>query len=152
APVPDRRRDESDSGGGLSGAGNWCHCTRRGRVMNGSLMERPVDVTSDQLELVRRTVAAGATAAELKLFLFDCQRRGVHPLDKLLHFTKRGGKYTPVTSIDFMRSQAAMSGEMAGSDDAAFIDGEGHPDSAYVTVYRMTQGQRFAYSATARWS
>jgi len=122
--------------------------------MNGSLMERPVDVTSEQLELVRRTVAAGATDAELKLFLFDCQRRGVHPLDKLLHFTKRGGKYTPVTSIDFMRSQAAMSGEMAGSDDPDFHDTEPGDVNfhASVTVYRMTQGQRFGYSATARWA
>jgi phage recombination protein Bet len=111
-------------------------------------------VTSDQLELVRKTVANGATDAELKLYLFDCQRRGIHPLDKLLHFTKRGGRYTPVTSIDFMRSQAAMSGEMAGSDDPVFEFGvtDGRPVTATVTVYRLTQGQRFAYTATARWS
>src|SRR5678815_3546229 len=89
--------------------------------MSTALAERPVDVTSDQLDLIKRTVANGATDAELKLFLFDCARRGVHPLDKLLHFTKRGGKYTPVTSIDFMRSQAAMSGEMAGSDVPLFL-------------------------------
>lgn len=110
------------------------------------------------MDLIKRTVANGATDAELRLFLFDCQRRGIHPLDKLLHFTKRGGKYTPVTSIDFMRSQAAMSGEMAGSDDPVFsfveLDGTitRHPQSATVTVYRLTQGQRFAYAATARWS
>lgn len=123
--------------------------------MSTGLAEREVvAVTGDQLDLVRKTVANGATDAELRLFLFDCQRRGVHPLDKLLHFTKRGGKYTPVTSIDFMRSQAAMTGEMAGSDDAIFVDAldGGHPESAMVTVYRLTQGQRFAYSATARWS
>lgn len=109
-------------------------------------------VTSEELELVRKTVANGATDAELKLYLFDCQRRGVHPLDRLLHFTKRGGRYTPVTSIDFMRSQAAMSGEMAGSDDAVFTMDGGKLVSASVTVYRMTQGQRFPYAATARWT
>ncbi len=108
----------------------------------------------DQIDLIRRTVANGATNDELALFLYDCQRRGVHPLDKLLHFTKRGGRYTPVTSIDFMRAQAAMTGEMAGSDDPVF---EGptngpFPDAATVTVYRLTQGQRFAYTATARWA
>lgn len=110
-------------------------------------------VTSEQLDLIKRTVASGATDAELKLFLYDCTRRGIHPLDRLLHFTKRGGRYTPVTSIDFMRSQAAMSGEMAGSDDAVF-EGEGPDDHLFratVTVYRLTQGQRFAYGATARW-
>ncbi len=121
--------------------------------MTTALAERePVAVSGDQLDLVKRTVANGATDAELKLFLFDCQRRGVHPLDKLLHFTKRGGKYTPVTSIDFMRSQAAMSGEMAGSDDPVFVEADGKLVSASVTVYRLTQGQRFGYAATARWS
>lgn len=110
-------------------------------------------VTSDQLDLIKRTVANGATDAELKLFLFDCARRGVHPLDKLLHFTKRGGKYTPVTSIDFMRAQAAMSGEMAGNEDAVFHDTEPGDDNfhASVTVYRLTDRQRFPYTATARW-
>lgn len=122
-----------------------------------TLEPRPVErtqpvVTSEELELVRKTVANGATDAELKLYLFDCQRRGVHPLDRLLHFTKRGGRYTPVTSIDFMRSQAAMSGEMAGSDDAVFTMDGVKLVSASVTVYRMTQGQRFPYAATARWA
>lgn len=127
--------------------------------MSTALAEREAPaVTGEQMDLVRKTVANGATDAELKLFLYDCQRRGIHPLDKLLHFTKRGGKYTPVTSIDFMRSQAAASGEMAGSDDPVFTnfyaDGEAstHPLAATVTVYRMTQGQRFSYTATARWS
>jgi len=111
-------------------------------------------VTPDQMDLIRRTIAQGATDDELKLYLFDCARQGVHPLDKLVHFTKRSGKYTPITSIDFMRIRAADSGEMAGSDDPYF---NGQPDrevplSATVTVYRMTQGQRFAYTATARWS
>jgi len=110
-------------------------------------------VTPDELSLVKNTVAQGATDAELKLFLFDCARQGVHPLDRLLHFTKRNGKYTPITSIDFMRIRAAESGEMAGSDDPrfSFLHPTGAPDEATVTVYRITQGQRFAYSATARW-
>jgi len=129
--------------------------------MTTALMERSVDVTVEQLDLIKRTVANGATDAELKLFLFDCARRGVHPLDKLLHFTKRGGKYTPVTSIDFMRSQAAMTGEMAGSDVPLFlVDGvwsssaldEKAPAACLVKVYRLTQGQRFGYEAVARWS
>src|SRR5437867_819434 len=83
-------------------------------------------ITADEIELVRKTVAAGATDAELKLYLFDCQRQGVHPLDRLLHFTKRGGKYTPVTSIDLMRTRAADTGEYAGSDDVV-LDQERTP-------------------------
>jgi phage recombination protein Bet len=110
-------------------------------------------VTRDQLNLVRKTVAVGATDAELELYLYDCQRRGVHPLDRLIHFTKRGGKYTPITSIDFLRGRAHDTGEMAGSDDAVFTNTSlNQPGEARVTVYRLTNGQRFAYQATARWS
>ncbi len=118
-------------------------------------------VTSDQLDLVRRTVAAGATADELKLYLYDCARQGVHPLDKLLHFTKRGGKYTPVTSIDLMRTRAADTGEYAGSDVPLYISDDGVwssapaatsvPTAAMVTVYRLVQGQRCKFEAVARW-
>jgi phage recombination protein Bet len=115
-------------------------------------------VTRDQLELVRRTVAAGATDAELELFLFDCQRRGVHPLDRLIHFTKRGGRYTPITSIDFLRGRAHDTGEMAGSDDVMFTNYPINQEpvspqfTATVTVYRLTRGTRYGYAATARFN
>ncbi len=130
--------------------------------MNSALapFERPITappVTAEELELVRKTIANGATDAELKLFLFDCARQGVHPLDKLLHFTKRGGKYTPITSIDFMRTRAADTGEYAGSDDAIFVPVSlttpgSLPESARVTVYRLVQGQKCSFTATARWA
>jgi phage recombination protein Bet len=113
------------------------------------------ELSRDQLELVKRTVASGATDDELRLFIHDCQRRGVHPLDRLLHFTKRGGKYTPITGIDFMRSRAADTGEYAGNDDPAFRYGDPDthaPTEATVTVWRIVQGQRYAFTATARWA
>jgi phage recombination protein Bet len=106
-------------------------------------------VTRDQLALIKKTVAVGATDAELELYLFDCQRRGVHPLDRLIHFTKRAGRYTPITSIDFLRGRAHDTGEMAGSDDPVF---DKDARTATVTVYRLTRGTRYAYSATARYS
>lgn len=109
-------------------------------------------VTAEELDLIRKTVANGATDTELKLYLYDCQRQGVHPLDKLLHFTKRGGKYTPVTSIDLMRMRAADTGEYGGSDDALFGNqAQSYPESASVTVWRLVQSQRCAFTATARW-
>lgn len=121
-----------------------------------ALAERPIvapTVTSEQMDLVRRTVANGATADELKLYLYDCARQGVHPLDKLIHFTKRSGKYTPITSIDFMRIRAADTNEYAGSDDAVFVGELKKVDfAATVTVWRLVQGQRVPFTATARWS
>jgi phage recombination protein Bet len=118
-------------------------------------MEEPkaLVVTADDVELVKRTVAQGATDAELKLYLFDCKRQGVHPLDKLLHFTKRGGKYTPVTSIDLMRIRAADTNAYAGNEDARFVGNNvSHPDEATVTVWRLVEGTRCPFTATARWS
>jgi phage recombination protein Bet len=113
-------------------------------------------VTPDQIELIKRTVAKDATADELKLYFYDCARQGVHPLDKLIFFTKRKGKYTPITSIDFMRIQAANTGECLGISDPVFalnqVRDTPYPDSASVTVKRIVQGQIAEFSATARWS
>ena len=118
-------------------------------------------VTPDQMDLIRKTIAKDATPDELKLYLYDCARQGVHPLDKLIHFTKRSGKYTPVTSIDFMRIQAANTGECMGISDPVFDhellpslapDHSKPPRAATVTVRRLVQGQIAEFTATARWS
>lgn len=110
-------------------------------------------VTNEHIDLLRRTVAQNATPEELEMYLYDCQRHGVHPLDKLLHFTKRQNKYTPITSIDLLRSRAADTGELGGIEDPQY---DGVPTSqnftASVTVYRFVQGQRCPFTATARWS
>lgn len=117
-----------------------------------AVIETPL-VSQEQLRLIKDTVAREATDLELQLFLYDCQRQGVHPLDRLLHFTKRGGKYTPVTSIDLMRTRAADTNEYAGSDDAVFAGKPMLSDFACtVTVWRIVQSQRCAFTATARWS
>src|SRR6187431_1396021 len=130
---------------------------RKGAAMADSALTAPAKelpaVPGEQLALIKRTIAKDATDDELALFIHDCARQGVHPLDKLIHFTKRKGKYTPITSIDFLRIRAGDSGECVGSDDAVFT---GTPLTASfearVTVYRLVQGQRGAFSATARWT
>jgi phage recombination protein Bet len=111
-------------------------------------------ITPDQMALITKTVAKDATPDELKLYLYDCARQGVHPLDKLIHFTKRSGKYTPVTSIDFMRIQAANTGDCLGISDPVFTAGPTDPANfaATVTVKRIVQGQVAEFTATARWS
>src|SRR6185436_11516115 len=98
---------------------------------------REVVITNEQTDLIKKTICQGATDAEMKLFFFDCQRRGTHPLDKLIHFTKRDGKYTPVTSIDFFRLRAHSSGAYAGEGETTFeIGADGLPDSCTVSVLR----------------
>ena len=109
-------------------------------------------VTADQRELVTRTIAKDATPQELELFLYDCARQGVHPLDRLLHFTKRGGRYTPVTSIDLMRIRASETGDYAGNDEYEFTGTPGRAGfKAVARVWRLVQGQRVAFTRPARW-
>ena len=115
-------------------------------------IKEPPMLSAEQVDLVKRTLARGATDDELRLFFYDCRRQGVSPLDRLIHFTKRSGRYTPITSIDFMRMRAADTGELAGVDDVVFGETENRfPMTATVTLYRLTQGQRYPYTATARW-
>ena len=110
-------------------------------------------ITPEQKELVKKTVFPDATDAELQLFFFDCTRRGIHPLDKLIHPTKRNGKYTPMTSIDLFRQRASESREHMGTDDAVYTGEPSKPDfAASVTVYKHLRGEKCAFTATARWS
>lgn len=111
-----------------------------------------VVITSEQTELIKRTICQGATDQEMKLYFYDCTRRGVHPLDKLIHFTKRSGKYTPITSIDFMRQRASASNVFAGEEEPVYTYmPSGAVDTCKYTVYRLVQGQRYKWTATARW-
>jgi len=113
----------------------------------------PVVITTDQVTLIKATLAPDATDAELELFFYDCRRRGVHPMDKLIYFTKRQGKYTPVTSIDFFRSRAGATREHMGTDDAVYTGQPGDLDfAATVTVYRQVQLEKCAFTATARFA
>ncbi len=118
-----------------------------------------VEITSDQLTLARNTVANGLQDAEFELFLYDCKRQGVHPLDRLLipvvTLDDKGVRHLSMwTTIDLLRSRAAESGEYAGSEDAQFeyLEGATNPQSATVSVYRLVQSQRCMFTATARWS
>ena len=120
----------------------------------------PNDITLDEMELIRRTVAAGATDENLKLYLFDCKRRGIHPLDKLLHFQQRNAKegnewvkkYVPVLSIDYMRIRAESSGCYAGSDEPAYSRDDKNMPVCAVTVWKIVGGVRCPFVGVAYWS
>ena len=106
-----------------------------------------------KIELIRRTVAAGATNDELELFFHQARRAGLDPLAKQIYYVKRKGKGVIQVGIDGLRLIADRTGKYAGSDDADFegTSDRGYPAKARVTVYKMVQGQRCPFSATARW-
>lgn len=109
-------------------------------------------ITQEQLELIKNTVARGATNDELKLFLIAANRTGLDPFTKQIHFVKRGGHGTIQTGIDGYRAIAERSGSLAGIDDAVYdTEIEPHPHKATVKVYRIVNNIRVEFAASARW-
>jgi phage recombination protein Bet len=124
-----------------------------------------IEVTAEQVDLVKTTVFPGASDDELKLYFFECRRRGVHPLDRLVIPVKRkdkneGYKISFQTSIDLFRSQAEETGEYRGQKDIEYGDmlawpgvDKKVPSSAKATVLRHDSitGETIEVSATAYW-
>lgn len=117
--------------------------------------------TNEQVALIKRTVAKGATDDELKLFLIIANKSGLDPFSKQIYFVKRkakiNGQYVEVgaiqTGIDGYRAIAERGGGYAGSDEPIYDSEDAkNPNKATVTVYKIIQGVRCPFTAAARWS
>ncbi|RYD84060.1 MAG: phage recombination protein Bet [Verrucomicrobiaceae bacterium] len=112
-----------------------------------------LEYTPEQVALIKRTVAAGASPDEFEMFMYNARASGLDVLRKQIYFVKRQGKGVVQVGIDGLRLIADRTGKYAGSDDIGY-DGaneRGYPSAARCTVYKMVSGKRCPFTATARW-
>ncbi len=104
------------------------------------------NLTREQIDLIKHTVAHGATDTELQLFLYQARKRGLDPLTRQIHFIKRKQynpdteKYEDVgtiqTGIDGFRVIADRTGKLSGIRRGATYSANGDLVSAWAEVYR----------------
>lgn len=115
------------------------------------------DLGREKIELIKQTVAKGATDLELELFLHACKHTGLDPLMKQIYAIKRWSQADQrevlsfQTGIDGYRLIADRTGKYAGSSDAIFEEKDGKPLMAQVTVLKIIDGEKCAFTASARW-
>lgn len=119
-----------------------------------SAVNNIIGPTQEQQDLIKRTVAVGATDDELRLFLYTAHRTGLDPLARQIHFIKRSKNVknpdgtwrkeevgSIQTGIDGFRVVAERSGKYAGQGKVEYgptITFLGHqaPEWAEIEVYR----------------
>lgn len=121
------------------------------------------ELTEAQIELVKRTIAEGATDDELALFVQTAKRLGLDPFARQIFAVKRktkdGPKMAIQVSIDGYRLVAQRTGDYLGQtepqwcgEDGAWVNvwlSEKPPLAARVGVYR--KGFQEPLYAVARW-
>lgn len=108
----------------------------------------------EQIELIKKTIAIGASNDELNLFMYQCKRTGLDPFARQIYFIKRKvwnndtkeyeQKATIQTSIDGFRLIADRTGLYGGQDEPIFVyDDSGALKTCKVTVYKFRGDIRY---------
>ncbi len=113
-------------------------------------------IPAEQVDILRKTLFKGFNDDEMSFSLAVCTRTGLEPFLRQVHFTKRKNKQTNeetiviTTGIDGFRLTASRTGVYAGSDEPIFKEDDKGPLEAKVTVWKIVQGVRCPFTATAR--
>lgn len=98
--------------------------------------------------------------SDLLLFLYVAKRTGLDPLTRQIYAvfrwdTRQGKEVMAIQAgIDGMRLVAQRTGAYAGQDDAIMLpedESTEYPTKAQVTVYKVVNGERVGFTASARW-
>lgn len=84
-----------------------------------------IEFSAEQVDLIKRTIAKDATNDELALFMHQCERTGLDPMNKQIYFQKRSGRVTIITAIDGFRLIAQRTGRYAGPGDTSWCGEDG---------------------------
>lgn len=119
-----------------------------------------VNYTQEQIEVIRNTVAQGATDTELALFINQCKRTGLDAMTRQIYFIKNNGKVQIQTSVDGFRLIAERSGAYEGQTPAQWCGTDGKwvdvwlsttpPSASRVGVFK--KGFREPLYAVALWN
>lgn len=93
------------------------------------MVEQAVQVAQQydakQLEIMRRTVAAGTSPDDFLVFLEVCKHRNLNPFAREIYAIVRSGKMTIQVSIDGFRKLAERSGKYRGQVGPQFCAADG---------------------------
>ena len=113
--------------------------------MTTAITKTGTDYSREQIDVIKRSVAKGASDTDLALFLEFCKARRLDPFTRQVYWTPKG----IITSIDGFRAKAEETGAYVPGPTRYEYDADGKLVAAHVTVRKLANGQWFDIEESA---